>query len=76
MTMSYGQHLNDRRKLTINQSERKVLEHEFTRIVEMSRPAIRGLGDLLNGPLHFLDKSQSCQRAALDVPTHGRAKFL
>jgi len=68
MAVRDGQHLNDGRKLSINQRKWKSLQKELSRAVNPSWPTLWSLSNAGDRAAHFTRKSGSRARASLPIP--------
>src|SRR2546427_6059672 len=72
MAVRDGQHLNDGRKLSINQRKWKSPQKELSRAVNPSWPTLRSLSNAGDRAAHFTRKSGSRARASLPIPVKSR----
>ncbi len=76
MAVRDGQHLNDGRKLSINQRKWKSPQKELSRAVNPSWPTLRSLSNAGDRAAHFTRKSGSRARASLPIPVKSSLELL
>lgn len=74
--MRDGHHENARRLLPIGNQVRKARHADASGTVEVDRPPLRGLGDLLHRRVELLEEALRDARIAFGVPSGGLLAFF